>query len=306
MPSETEKMTVLDDLAAEIDRQPVWWRFPVEGDVRGFLGSDPLFIVGDQPSTNPWNDRDRGRRAFYDGLRHLGLMNTHLTDLYKLRGRSGGLKGTLPPDFSSHVAFFRRELGLLNPTRVVAIGDLAFTLLSKHVPETRPSLAKMKHFAYFVRRNEPELYADHMRSILLPYAPPKADTHRAHSPTTVLMDSECSDAASSLCARVHSPPVGAHIREWTLRRDNHAHFHRNISAAESPLYLDLSWREDSASDKIHVGVFRLDLGGLLAAGFIRPDPIGSTGAQVRLRVILRDNGRFYLQTRNSGPRLPLL
>ncbi len=143
--------TCLKQLAAIIDSHPDWWQFPEEGPIRGFLGTDPLFIVGDQPSTSSWDSSDRNRRAFYDLLVKLGASNAHLTDLYKKRGRSGALRAGPPSDFPMHLKLFREELTLLRPTRVVALGRHSYDLLTTHVPEAVPILRHMWHFAYVVR-----------------------------------------------------------------------------------------------------------------------------------------------------------
>ncbi|MBZ5610499.1 MAG: hypothetical protein LAP38_19735 [Acidobacteriia bacterium] len=90
-------------------------------------------------------------------------------------------------------------------------------------------------------------------------------------------------------------------RLWTLRRDSRAHCHGVVDLSESPLYLDLSWRPDSHGDTINVGIFRLDLHALLAGGYIRPDPVGSGGTRVRLRVVMTNDGRFYIQTKRNEP-----
>ena len=42
------------------------------------------------------------------------------------------------------------------PTRIVALGHHAYRLLSRHVPEVRPMLGRMWHFAYVVRYNKLE------------------------------------------------------------------------------------------------------------------------------------------------------
>lgn len=141
----------LNELAAIIDGHPEWWRFPPDGPVLGFLGTGQLFIVGDQPSTSPWEPSHPHRREFYGLLKGLQLGNAHLTDLYKKRGPGGALRNGLPDDFSAHVAFFRRELAILRPTRVVALGDDAYHLLRTHVSEIAPVLTKMWHFGYAVR-----------------------------------------------------------------------------------------------------------------------------------------------------------
>lgn len=143
--------TRLAELATMIDPHPGWWRFPEEWPIRGFLGNGPLFIVGDQPSTSPWDLLHPNRRAFYDLLLRLGLSNAHLTDLYKKRGRSGALKRGLPADFEIHLKLFRDEIEILRPTRIVALGREAHNLLKTNVPEIMPILRRMWHFAYAVR-----------------------------------------------------------------------------------------------------------------------------------------------------------
>jgi hypothetical protein len=150
----TENMSVnpqLTELAAVIDSHPDWWRFPADGAVRGFFGTDPLFIVGDQPSTSSWGPSHPHRRAFYDLLTRLDAGNAHLTDLYKKRGPAGSLRNGLPDDFDDHLAFFRQELAILRPKQVVALGGDAHLLIATHVPEVAPILREMWHFGYAVR-----------------------------------------------------------------------------------------------------------------------------------------------------------
>jgi hypothetical protein len=141
----------LNRLATIIDSHPDWWRFPEDAPVRGFLGTDQLFIVGDQPSTSPWPPSNRNRRIFYELLTRIGASNAHLTDLYKKRGRSGHLRIGVPADLDTHLTFFREELEILQPKRIVALGKLAHDLLARHLPEVRPFLGQMWHFSYAVR-----------------------------------------------------------------------------------------------------------------------------------------------------------
>jgi len=156
----------LGELAKLIDAHPDWWRFPEDGPIRGFLGSDPIFLVGDQPSTSAWESWHPNRRAFYGLLEKLGASNAHLTDLYKRRGRSGALRSGLPADFDLHLRLFREELAILRPTRVVALGGHAYDLLATHVPEVRPILSQMWHFAYAVRYGRLAEWEENARAAL--------------------------------------------------------------------------------------------------------------------------------------------
>src|SRR6266436_6729575 len=97
----------------------------------------------------------------------------------------------------------------------------------------------------------------------------------------------------NLCKVVQDIPPNAAKRRWTLRADNHGHHNSIVQLSESPLYLHLHWRPTAVDSVRRVGVFRLDLTGLLRDGYIRPEPADSHGPDVRLRIIRADDGSFY-------------
>ena len=100
-------------------------------------------------------------------------------------------------------------------------------------------------------------------------------------------------------------PSGMERRIWTLRADNKGHHHGRIEITESPLYLELRWIPSKNGPLTLVGLFKLDLAGLLEHGFIRRDPQGSTGSDVRLRIVCDDDGAFYIQIRPGDAQLDL-
>ena len=110
---------------------------------------------------------------------------------------------------------------------------------------------------------------------------------------------------SPLCQAMTRVPPGVRVRSWTLRQDDHAHFHNMVSLRESPLYLELSWRPSVSGRARRVGLFKLNLAGLLQGQYIRHDPVGSDGVYLRLRVVRADDGLFYIQARGDGPRIQL-
>lgn len=112
-------------------------------------------------------------------------------------------------------------------------------------------------------------------------------------------------ANHNLCEVVQDIPPGAARRRWTLRADNHGHYHGIVRRSECPLYLELDWRPTAVDSVRGVGVFRLNLTGLLRDRYIRPEPADSHGPNVRLRIIRADDGSFYVQTNEHGPRLLL-
>jgi len=165
-PSDNFKRNALLELAREIDANQNWWRFPEETPIQGFLGTSPIFIVGDQPSTSPWPESHPNRRAFYDTLKKAEVSDAHLTDLYKKRGRSSAMRNGLPDDFEEHLLFFRREIEILKPTRVVAVGKLAYDLMFQHLEEMRPILGLMWHFSFVVRFGLLHKYEANMRKAI--------------------------------------------------------------------------------------------------------------------------------------------
>ena len=75
-----------------------------------------------------------------------------------------------------------------------------------------------------------------------------------------------------------------------------------MNISESPLHLALSWKCDTDAPAQSVGTFKLDLGGLLNAGYIRSEDTRDQGA-VRLRIVRTDDGSFWIQSRSDLPRL---
>jgi hypothetical protein len=161
--STSQKQAALAELAKSIRSHEDWWLFPAQDPVQRFMGTDPVFFVGDQPSRSEWPPDHPNRQAFYGHLQKVGLPNAHLTDLYKKRGACGALRAGLPDDFHDHVRLFRREIEILQPTRIVALGHLAYRLLMQHVVELRPVLRRIWHFSYVVRYGKLSYYEANMR-----------------------------------------------------------------------------------------------------------------------------------------------
>ena len=162
----TSKREQLVPIAQLIDSHHDWWRFPTQEPVQGFMGTGPVIIVGDQPSTSSWEESHPNRRVFYGLLPTIDAANAHLTDLYKRRGPAGELKRGLPPDFQEHLAIFQQELAILQPHRVIALGRFAFELLNTHVPQVTPMLAWMWHFSYVGRYGKEQQYEANARKAL--------------------------------------------------------------------------------------------------------------------------------------------
>lgn len=123
--------------------------------------------------------------------------------------------------------------------------------------------------------------------------------------TPSLMGVERSSATSFLVETAEGVPPGAKVRTWTLREDNNAHFHGVVRFSESPLYLELSWRPSAMGQVTRVGLFKLNLHGLLEGRYVRHNPVGSNGPELRLRIVRAADGLFYIQARRDSPRIEL-
>jgi hypothetical protein len=145
---------------------PDCWLFPDENVVQGFLGTGPIFIVGIRPSTSKWDTKNPIRRGFYDLLAKIGAANAHLTDIYKRPGHSEETEVESEEDFQEHLLFFRNEIEILCPTRVVAMGVEASNRLRWHTPELEPIVRMVQHFSRPIRYGKVSQYEPKLRAAI--------------------------------------------------------------------------------------------------------------------------------------------
>ena len=88
-------------------------------------------------------------------------------------------------------------------------------------------------------------------------------------------------------------------RKWVGNDATKRHHHGSVSLEETQMYLWLLWKRDANATPRTVGLFSLDLAGLLKAKYIRRDKPG----HVRVRFVHADDGGIYLQVRPDAPRL---
>jgi hypothetical protein len=111
--------------------------------------------------------------------------------------------------------------------------------------------------------------------------------------------------SEELVRRVESAPAGVKPRRCTLRDDNEQHYHRPMLIIESPVYVQLAWRATAKSQVHSLGVFRLDLRGLLSAGYVRRER-PNLEDEVRVRFYRANNGMIYLQSKQGSPALAVV
>ncbi len=158
------KEQALFELKREIQTHKEWWIFPEEFPIRGFMGTGPVFIVGDQPSQSNWSSDHPNRAAFYGTLKRIGVSNAHLTDIYKKRGKPSGLRKLIPNDFEEHVILLKKEIEIVKPTRIIALGELAQKLLIQRI--IGPGVRRMWHFNHVVVAGKQSEYEQNMREAI--------------------------------------------------------------------------------------------------------------------------------------------
>ena len=111
--------------------------------------------------------------------------------------------------------------------------------------------------------------------------------------------------ADTLVERLEHPPPGSRVRRWVLRDDNQQHYHGCVDLRDDPLILELCWKADLRGREQLVGLYRLHLGALLAAGYIRREREDPTSHEVRLRFYRGDRGVVAMQVKQGEPTLPV-
>ncbi|GEM_PF-774906 len=107
-----------------------------------------------------------------------------------------------------------------------------------------------------------------------------------------------------LCIAVSSNPAGSRLHEWTYNdADPKSCCQHPVPLSESPFYLRLLWRTSGEAQVYPVGIFKINLRGLLEAGYVNYDPVkDSTSPNIRLRIV-HSEARFFIQSDKKGPRL---
>ena len=139
----------LDALKTEMERslEAELFFFPSYAGVAGFYGTDRVWFVGQKPSTQEFPDR--AVEFFYELLSEYGFENAHVTDITKEIGTV--TDGIPAEEIERNRPYFRKELELLEPELLVAIGDDVKQAL-KWMKETDGSdIAHVRHYSWAVR-----------------------------------------------------------------------------------------------------------------------------------------------------------
>jgi len=118
------------------------WVFPEHGHVKGFLGTGPVMLVAERPSTGRVGGPPR---LLYSLLEKFNAGAAHVTDIIKSRGTVGE---AYPADMGPHRRIFDRELKIVQPTLIVTFGTKVYDLLQFTLAGSGITIRLVWHYSY--------------------------------------------------------------------------------------------------------------------------------------------------------------
>lgn len=164
------KAQQLEALYKEIIADKNKWTFPRLGKVQGFLGTGPVMVVAARPSMARFDAArvGAGRDAvtlLYRALAKNAVFghNAHVTDYIKTRARGGA---AWPEDLQAEARLFERELDIVQPRWLIALGEEVFLTLRHPAAVRGIPLGAVWHYAYARRFRKPAQFMRQMAEAL--------------------------------------------------------------------------------------------------------------------------------------------
>jgi uracil-DNA glycosylase family 4 len=135
--------------------------------VKGFFGTGPIWFVCYKPSKNPEGFPTYHDKFFYRILKQYGLENAHITDISKIRGPAEA--EITEEELEKNVPFLKREMVLLEPDVIVAVGRKAERTIGKMDLMSELPKAFVYHYTYASRFGHREVFEKQIRGAVLKY-----------------------------------------------------------------------------------------------------------------------------------------
>lgn len=135
--------------------------FPAQWGVNGFYGTGDMWFVAEKPSTGGFPSRHD--RLLYDTLNANGFANAHLTDVSKETGP--GDEDISPAERQRNVPYFERELKILQPTLLVALGEKAEQELNWMDATDDIETMRVNHYSWAGRWGKEETFERQIRKV---------------------------------------------------------------------------------------------------------------------------------------------
>jgi hypothetical protein len=123
-------------------------------------------VVGERPTMR--NSAGPSDRLLYGTLEKCGILDAHLTDLIKTRGRA---KERYPDDLEPHRCVFDREIEIIKPRLIITLGGkvydlLQFYLAGRRIGGRRIHLEPISHYSYAVRWGKSAQFENEMQEAI--------------------------------------------------------------------------------------------------------------------------------------------
>jgi len=142
------------------------WFFPEKDGVRGWRGTGPIMFIGLNPSTGRFPSK--ADQVFYKCLDRNGLGNSHITDVFKVRATSREMRDNLSNKglVRLHQKYLLKEIHLLNPHLLVALGHKTLSILKVWIPKGyQPRLIGIHHYSWAKRYRREKVFWKDMADI---------------------------------------------------------------------------------------------------------------------------------------------
>jgi uracil-DNA glycosylase len=123
------------------------WFYPEYKGIKGFLGTQDIFLVGLNPSTGTFPSKKDER--LYKLLKEKELANIHITDFIKVRAKNSEIPNRLEDKYliKKQVEFLRQEIEILKPKIIIPMGSKCEELIKVYVKPTC-RIISIWHYGY--------------------------------------------------------------------------------------------------------------------------------------------------------------
>src|SRR5579862_8842812 len=146
MSVDASKGQKLEELREDIKKR---WRkaflFPAHEGVQGFLGTAPVILAAERPSTAKGELSGPAKSLLYPFLKEIGAGDWHLTVVIKT---PAGVGQPYPKDIADHRRFFDREIEIVRPRLIVAFGQKVYDLLQFSLAGSGIKIQQVWHYSY--------------------------------------------------------------------------------------------------------------------------------------------------------------
>ena len=148
-----DKLVALERIRDEVidkiykERWEEVWFFPEYKQVKGFLGTDPIFFVSINPSFGTFPDDPV--KFYYQNLKCQGFGNAHLTGFFKVKRKNKDVKELLRNErlVKESKEILEKEIKALSPKLIVGVGKSHEDFYDQHLSGYGIPLRSIPHYA---------------------------------------------------------------------------------------------------------------------------------------------------------------